>query len=159
MRRRTSLRTSGRTSVLPVPADRAWAVVASGRSGPQWYVDAGPFVFRDVVDRFLGGGARRGSPPGRDLLVPGDRVGFWDVTRVDPDELRLALLARVRAPGAVTCEVQVQPEADDACRLTSIVRFVPSGLLGRAYLVTDLAAREAVVELAHRKIMRDVTGS
>jgi hypothetical protein len=158
MRRGTTLRTTRRATDLTSPAADVWEVVASGRTGPQWYVDAAPFVFRGAVDRLLGGAGRRGPPPGTPLLAPGDTAGFWRVTEASagPDRRRLVLEAEVRAPGRVLLTSTVRTRPHGTSRLEQEVAFEPAGIVGRAYLVADLAAREAVLELTHRRLCADI---
>lgn len=162
MLRRTSLRTTRRASTLPLPADHAWAVVACGLEGSRWYVDAGPLVVRGLIDRLVGGGGRRWSVPDRPLLVRGDTVGFWRVWEVTdgPGEpggtRRLVLVADVRSPGRVTLTTTITPDGASGCRLEQEVRLDPDGLVGAAYLLADLPAREAVAELVHRRVVGDV---
>ena len=153
-----TLRTSRRTSDLVLSADRAWAVVASGRCAPQWYVDAAPFVLRGAVDRLLGGRGRTWEPPGTPLLAAGDTAGFWRVREAGRvgDRLRLVLEAAVRTPGRVLLRAEVEPLTGSRSRLQQAVSFEPDGLLGHAYLLADLPAREAVLELTHRRLLSDL---
>src|SRR5690349_1157728 len=74
-----TLHTSTRSSEVALPAETAWAAVASGRRGPRWYVEAAPFVLRGAIDRLVGGDGRAWDPPGTALLAPGDAAGFWRV--------------------------------------------------------------------------------
>lgn len=149
------LTSSRRRSTVPVPPADAWAVVASGRTGRQWYVDSAPLVFRAAADRLTGGTGADAPPPGRPLLRTGDDAGFWTV--VGADGSRLELVARVRAPGRVTLEVEVGPaEETGASTVTTTVHLAPRGLLGAAYLLVDLPARETVAELVHRRVVADV---
>jgi Protein of unknown function (DUF2867)/Polyketide cyclase / dehydrase and lipid transport len=155
MERRTSLRTSTRSSHLDLPADRAWpAVTAAGGRG-RWYTEAPPFVVRGAIDRLLGGAGRRWPVPTADRLADGDRAGFWEVREADDRTRVLRLEAAVRAPGTVVLTTTVAP-AIHGCTLTQAVSFAPSGLLGTAYLLADLPARELVVELAHRTAVEEV---
>jgi Protein of unknown function (DUF2867)/Polyketide cyclase / dehydrase and lipid transport len=156
MRRRPSLHASSRTSPLPVPAEAAWRAVASGQHGSRWYVDAAPFVVRGGLDRLVGGGGRRWSPPGRPVLAAGDRVGFWQVSEADPRARRLVFEADVRAPGRVVLTTRVSAAGASSCQLHQTIAFHPAGLLGAAYLVVDLPAREVVLELAHRAALAEV---
>lgn len=161
MRRRSSLTSTSRESHLSRPAEAVWAVVASGRRGRQWYVDAAPFVLRGALDRVAGGAGRRWEPPGRPLLETGDRVGFWHVTEADHATRRLVLTAEVRAPGAVTLVTDVLPDpagsgGPGGSVLRQRVRFRPSGPVGTAYLLADLPARAALLELTHRRVLADL---
>lgn len=150
MRRLTRLQTSGRASDLPRSADEVWAALVAAGPGSRWYVDAAPFVVRGALDRVVGGGGRRWPVPDRDRLAPGDRAGFWEVRTLDTTLRRLVLAAVVRAPGTVLLTSSVLP-APTGCELRQSVSFEPDGLLGTAYLLADLPAREVVVELAHRR--------
>ncbi|MCY7395931.1 MAG: DUF2867 domain-containing protein [Nocardioides sp.] len=156
MIRRTSPTTSGRATRLDCTPEQAWAVAASGRPGPRWYVDAGPLLVRGAIDRLLPGAVPQSPLPDRDLLEVGDGAGFWRVTGADPVARRLELTARVRAPGTVVLTTVVEPDGPQRCRLRQEVSLRPSGLLGVAYLVTDLPAREVVIELTHRRLVADV---
>ncbi len=148
---------------VDLAAERAWAVVASGADGPQWYVDAAPLVVRRGIDRLVLGPGHRHPPPGRPLLADGDEVGFWRVLAADHAARRLVLRAEVRAPGTVTLEATVEPDAGDSDAGGSVVSvavgFTPSGLLGRVYLLADLPARETVIEVVARRLAGDIAGS
>ena len=148
---------SSRTSTVDLPAEDVRAVVASGRRGPQWYADALPLVARGGIDRLLGGEGRRWPAPDRELLETGDRVAFWTVTRSTADEL--VLRAEVRAPGEVVLTTRLVALDAWHTHVEQTVVFHPSGLLGAAYLLADLPAREAVVELVHRRLLRDLSSS
>lgn len=153
-----ALRASRRTSDLLLPAEQVWAVVASGRRGPQWYVDAAPFVLRGALDRLAGGRGRAWEPPGTPLLAPGDTAGFWRVREATPegDRRRLLLEAAVRAPGRVLLRTEVEALTGSHSRIRQEVAFEPDGLLGHAYLLADLPAREAVLALTHRRLLADL---
>ena len=163
MERRTSWGSTTRASRVRLDAEHAWALVASARTGPQWYVDAAPFVFRGAVDRLTLGRGRRWPVPDRPVLRPGDTAGFWRVLEAGPvedgpvgDGHHLLLEAAVRAPGTVRLSTLVTPEGPHCCRVAQTVTFTPAGLLGRAYLLTDVPARETLMELVHRRVLRDL---
>jgi hypothetical protein len=151
--RGTSLQRSTRSSVVDLDVDLVRRVVACGLPGRRWYADALPLRFRGVLDRVAGGGPPQ-PPPGRPLLEAGDRAGFWLVEESTPSSL--ALRAEVRAPGVVRLVTSWAPDGDRT-RVGQSVTFEPDGWLGRAYLVADIGAREAVVELTHRRLLRDLT--
>lgn len=156
MRRRTSLTTSTRTSHLDLPADDLWATVTAAGGRGRWYTEAAPFVVRGSLDRLLGGAGRAWPVPLHDLLVAGDRAGFWEVRAADERTRVLELVAAVRAPGSVVLTTSVVPSLHGSS-LRQTVAFAPSGLLGAAYLLLDLPARELVIELAHRATVTAVT--
>ncbi|WP_090859915.1 DUF2867 domain-containing protein [Nocardioides lianchengensis] len=156
MRRRPGLSGTSRSSELEVSANDVWRVVANGHDRPQWYVDAAPFVARRALDRALGGAGRPWRPPGTPVLSTGDRAGFWLVEEADHAARRLVLRAEVRAPGEVRLESLVAGLGDGRSLLVQRVSFAPTGLLGRAYLVADLPAREVLLELVHRRLLDDV---
>ena len=147
MERRTRLHSSSRSSVVDLPGERVRAVLAGGQAGPHWSVDGG-------VDRLLGGAGRRWAPPGKPLLEAGDRAGFWRVVRSTRRELLLR--AEVRAPGTVELRTVLSSVDGSRTRVDQTVSLDPSGLSGQLYLLADLPARETVIELAHRRLLRDL---
>ncbi|WP_395659262.1 DUF2867 domain-containing protein [Nocardioides sp.] len=156
MRRLTRLHASGRATDLPLPADVVWSRLVAAGTGSRWYVDAPPFVVRGALDRAVGGGGRRWPVPDRERLETGDRAGFWEVRSVDPHGRRMVLEAAVRAPGTVRLSSTVLPRTPTGCVLRQTISFEPGGLVGSAYLLVDLPAREVVAELAHRHAVAEV---
>ncbi|WP_205471995.1 DUF2867 domain-containing protein [Nocardioides sp. SYSU D00038] len=150
MRRRSSLTSSSRSSTLAIPVEEGWVRLAAAGAEPRWYVDAAPLRFRGLVDRLVGGGGRRWPVPEHPLLRAGDRAGFWHVVEADRRARRLVLVADVRSPGRVELTSTLRARST-GCTLTQTVRLAPQGLVGAAYLLADLPAREAVVELTHRR--------
>ncbi len=162
MRAFPTLQRSGRSTTLDRPAADVWAAVASARAdddGDVWYVDAPGFVVRGAIDRLTLGQGRRWPLPDRDLLRTGDRAGFWEVREVDHDVRRMSMEASVRAPGTVRMEVSVADAGADWSVVTMAISFAPRGLLGWTYLLTDLAAREVLVELTQRALLADVAAA
>lgn len=156
---RTSTRT---TRARPTP-HQAWAVLASGGPGEHWYADAAPLRFRAALDRAVGGPGAPWTPPPRELAA-GDRAGFWRVVAAVPPTATgpsttargtLVLEAQVRAPGRVTLTVEVAASGTGSA-ITTTVRLDPRGVLGAAYLVVDLPAREVLTELVHRRMLAEV---
>lgn len=152
-----SLHTSRRTSTVEPTPDEVWAVVAGAGPGRHWYVDAAPFVLRGAIDRAVLGAGRRWPVPDGPLLSAGDRAGFWLVRAAGETARghRLILEAAVRAPGRVTLTLLVTA-AGEGSELDLEVRFDPDGVLGAAYLLADLPARQTLVDLVHRRLVRDV---
>lgn len=152
-----SLHTSGRGSTSPHSADEAWAVLAGAGPGRHWYADAAPFVVRGALDRLALGGGRRWPVPDGPLLRAGDRAGFWRVLAAGPTTTghRLVLEA-ARAPGRVRLELRVDGRPD-GCAVDLQITFEPEGLLGTAYLLADLGAREVVTTLVDARIRTDLS--
>ena len=74
----------------------------------------------------------------------------------DPRARRLVLEAAVRAPGTVRLTSRVLPRIPGGSTLRQTISFEPGGLVGSAYLLVDLPARELVAELAHRDTVAEV---
>lgn len=156
-----SLHSSRRVSTHPLRPDEVWAVVAGAGPGRHWYVDAAPFVLRGAIDRAVLGAGRRWPVPDGPLLAAGDRAGFWEVRAAGtrPAGHRLVLEAAVRAPGRVTLTLLVTAvggRAAGGSELDLTIRFDPDGVLGTAYLLADLPAREVLTDLVHRRIRADL---
>ena len=69
------------------------------------------------------------------------------------------LEAAVRAPGTVTLTVLVtgtETSAGSGTQIDLQVRLDPHGVLGAAYLLADLPARETLVALVHHRLSADV---
>ena len=149
---------SRRVSTHSLGVEDVWRVVAGAGPGRHWYADAAPFVVRGAIDRAVLGGGRRWPVPEGPLLRAGDRAGFWLVRAAGdrPGGHRLVLEAAVRAPGTVTLTVLVSAH-EQGSEIDLQVRLDPRGVLGAAYLLADLPAREAVVERTHRRLVGDVT--
>jgi hypothetical protein len=155
MRRRPALLSSSRTSDLDLAPAATWSALTAAGGRIRWYVDAAPFVARGAIDRVVGGAGRRWPVPTRAQLVEGDLAGFWHVRTLDRAARVLVLEADVRSPAAVVLTSSVA-EGRRGTRLTQRVEVRPRGLLGAAYVVVDLPAREAVIELAHRRTVAEV---
>ena len=69
---------------------------------------------------------------------------------------RLVLEAAVRAPGRVLLELRVDRHPA-GCTVDLAITFEPDGLLGTAYLLTDVPAREAVTALVDARIRGDLS--
>ena len=153
-----SLHTSRRVSTVAGTPDEVWSVVAGAGPGRHWYVDAAPFVLRGAIDRAVLGGGRRWPVPAAPLLAAGDRAGFWLVRAAGtrPAGHRLVLEAAVRAPGMVRLTVLVSA-VEDGTEVDLQVRFDPAGILGTAYLLADLPAREVLTGLVDRRIRADLS--
>lgn len=68
---------------------------------------------------------------------------------------RLVLDADVRAPGRVRLTLTLVPSGSDT-RVDLEIGFSPAGVLGAAYLLTDLPARELVTDLAFRSLLAEL---
>ena len=113
---------------------------------------------RGVLDRLALGGGRRWPVPDGPLLRAGDRAGFWRVLAAGTTATghRLVLEAAVRAPGRVLLELRVD-RLPAGCAVDLAITFEPDGLLGAAYLLTDVPAREAVTALVDARIRQDLS--
>ncbi|MCU0272008.1 MAG: SDR family oxidoreductase [Acidimicrobiales bacterium] len=146
---------TGAGSASPLPTDPAWAggtvledrrevlaapgvsaadvfAVASGIGGDRgWFAGDWMWGVRGFLDKLVGGvGTRRGRRHPDQLRV-GEALDFWRVEEIETDRL-LRLRAEMRLPGYAWLEWTVEPEGDRV-RLRQRARFVPQGLVGRAY--------------------------
>lgn len=135
----------------------------AGGSPTRWYADAAPLLFRSALDRVARGVlgdppvpavvGLRSAPAG--LLGAGDEAGLWRVVEADHEVRRLRLQAVVHAPGSVRATAWLTP-VFDGCRVHLRIGMRPSGLVGAAYRLVDLPAREVVVEGVARALLADL---
>jgi uncharacterized protein YbjT (DUF2867 family)/uncharacterized protein YndB with AHSA1/START domain len=144
------------SSLIGVPAERAWAVVAAVGGKGGWYVPDALWSVRGLADRLVGGpGVRRGRPDRP--LEPGDQVDHWQVEEVDPGR-RLLLRTEMRLPGQAWLELEVIPDGPDRCRLSQRAVFHPTGLTGHLYWGAMLAGHLPAFRLMHQGMVRAATG-
>ena len=140
------------SSLLDVPAQRAWAVVESVGGDGGWFVPGALWQVRGLVDRLVGGpGVRRGRPDRR--LRPGDEVDHWRVEELDPGR-RIVLRTDMRLPGQAWLELRVDPEGPGRCRLSQRAVFHPTGLTGHLYWAAMLAGHLPAFRLMHLGMVR-----
>ena len=156
MDRRLRLHRSTRATQLDRDPDEVWGVVSDAGLGPHWYVDALPLIVRGAIDRAVGGEGRRWEVPAHASLRTGDTAGFWRVTGAEKHTLEL--VADVRSPGRVVLTTSVRADGE-GCRVTQDVAFEPDGVVGQLYMLTDLPAREVVIELIHRRLLAEIAAS
>jgi hypothetical protein len=114
-----------------VTAADVFAVVAGIGGERGWYVGDWMWATRGLLDKLAGGvGTRRGRRHPDQLRV-GEALDFWRVEAIEPDR-SLRLRAEMRLPGYAWLEWRVEPDGDRV-RLRQRARFVPHGLVGRAY--------------------------
>ena len=96
-----------------------------------WYSYGYLWWLRGLADQLIGGvGIRRGR---RDpaCVLPGDRLDFWRVERVEPPNL-IRLFAEMRMPGRAWLQVEVD-SLNGCSRITLTGIYDPVGLLGEIY--------------------------
>jgi uncharacterized protein YbjT (DUF2867 family) len=125
-----------REVVVPpgVTAEAVFAVVAGIGGERGWFAGDWMWGLRGFVDKLIGGvGTRRGRRHPDQLRV-GEALDFWRVEAVEPGRL-LRLRAEMKLPGYAWIEWVVEESGGDdgLVRLRQRARFVPQGLVGRAY--------------------------
>ncbi len=113
------------------PAD-VFAVITGIGGHRGWFWGDWMWRLRGLIDQAMGGvGLRRGRRHPDDLLV-GDAVDFWRVDALVPNE-HVRLRAEMWTPGTAWLEWRIAAEAGGGSTIRQRARFVPKGLLGRAY--------------------------
>ena len=97
-----------------------------------------------------------GTPCWRPVTPPGSGASSRRRRRRGPARAAAAGRRAVRAPGRVRLRSRVDPVGRAADADAPDGRLRPRGTLGLAYLLADLPAREAVVELTHRRLLTDL---
>ena len=121
-----------RASTWADPSD-VYAVVSTLGGDTGWMTVDWMWHLRGLADKIVGGvGLRRGRRHPKDLVV-GDAVDFWRVESMETDRF-LRLRAEMKLPGHAWLEWRIGDGADEpTVEVVQAARFVPRGLLGRAY--------------------------
>lgn len=131
--------------------------VARGVGGDRgWYGFGWLWAIRGALDKLVGGvGLRRGRRHPDDIVV-GEALDFWRVDAIGDDLFRLH--AEMRLPGDAWLEWRTQPASDGAGRtlVTQRARFVPRGILGRAYWWVLVPFHQAIFPIMLRRMMRSL---
>ena len=107
--------------------------VVRGVGGERGWYGFGPlWAVRGVIDKLVGGvGLRRGRRHPDDIAV-GEALDFWRVDALADDLFRLH--AEMKLPGDAWLEWRTSPAPDgEGTVVTQRARFVPRGIMGRAY--------------------------
>jgi uncharacterized protein YbjT (DUF2867 family) len=121
-----------------------------------WYGFGWLWAIRGWLDKLVGGvGLRRGRRHPDDIAV-GEALDFWRVDAIEDDMFRLR--AEMRMPGDAWLEWRTAPSEDQPGRtvVTQRARFVPRGILGRAYWWVLVPFHQAIFPLMLRRMMRSV---
>lgn len=121
-----------------------------------WYGFGWLWAIRGSLDKMVGGvGLRRGRRHPDDIAV-GEALDFWRVDAMDDDMFRLR--AEMRMPGDAWLEWRTAPSDDHPGRtlVTQRARFVPRGILGRAYWWVLVPFHQAIFPMMLRRMMRSL---
>ncbi len=118
-----------------------------------WYGFGWLWALRGALDKVVGGvGLRRGRRHPDDIVV-GEALDFWRVDAIDDNIFRLH--AEMRLPGDAWLEWRTSPCGDGSGRtlVTQRARFVPRGILGRAYWWVLVPFHQAIFPIMLRRMM------
>jgi len=121
-----------RAITVAAPAADVQRVVRGVGGDRGWYGFGPLWAIRGAVDKLFGGvGLRRGRRHPDDIAV-GEALDFWRVDALDDGLFRLH--AEMRVPGDAWLEWRTSLSPDGTGTVvTQRARFVPRGILGRAY--------------------------
>lgn len=128
--------------------------VVRGVGGDRGWYGFGPlWAIRGAVDKLFGGvGLRRGRRHPDDIAV-GEALDFWRVDALDDDLFRLH--AEMKVPGDAWLEWRTEPAPDGVGTIvTQRARFVPRGILGRAYWWVLVPFHSVIFPAMLRRMMR-----
>ena len=131
--------------------------IVRGIGGERGWFGFGPlWAIRGFLDKLVGGaGLRRGRRHPDDITV-GEALDFWRVVAVDDDLFRLH--AEMRLPGDAWLEWSTEPLDGGRTRLTQRARFVPRGIMGRAYWWAMWPFHVAIFPIMARRIGNAANG-
>lgn len=145
-----------RTMTVDAPATDIQRVVRGVGGERGWYGFAPLWAIRGAVDKVVGGvGLRRGRRHPDDIAV-GEALDFWRVDALDDDLFRLH--AEMKVPGDAWLEWRTGPApGGKATVVTQRARFVPRGILGRAYWWLLVPLHSVIFPAMLHRMMRAVT--
>jgi uncharacterized protein YbjT (DUF2867 family) len=134
--------------------------VVRGVGGERGWYGFGPlWAVRGAIDKIVGGvGLRRGRRH-PDQISVGEALDFWRVDAVEDDLFRLR--AEMKVPGDAWLEWRTSTSPDGmGTVVTQRARFVPRGILGRAYWWVLVPFHAVIFPAMLRRMMRstDPTG-
>jgi len=130
-----TLFTADYSVTLDAPPTRVWDAVAHIGGDRGWYAGDVLWRLRGLADKLIGGPGHMRGRRDPDALGPGDALDFWRVLDVQPGR-RLLLVAEMKAPGAATMELKLEPEGSqgmETTQLSLMTSFRPRGLWGLLY--------------------------
>lgn len=113
-------------------AHQAFRVIEGIGGKRGWFFANVLWQARAGVDRLFGGVGMGNGRRDPDHLVEGDTLDFWEVEKIEPDQL-LRLRAKMRVPGDAWLQFRIFPLDEARCRLRSTAFFQPRGLTGFLY--------------------------
>ena len=144
-----------RTLVVGASAADVQRVVRGVGGDRGWYGFGPLWAVRGAVDKLFGGvGLRRGRRHPDNIFV-GEALDFWRVEALDDDLFRLH--AEMKVPGDAWLEWRTSPASDGVGTLvTQRARFVPRGILGRAYWWSLVPFHAVIFPAMLRRMMRAI---
>ena len=142
-----------RTLTVEASAAEVQRVVRGVGGERGWYGFGSLWAIRGAVDKVFGGvGLRRGRRHPDDIAV-GEALDFWRVDALEDDLFRLH--AEMKMPGDAWLEWRTAPAPDGSGTVvTQRARFVPRGILGRAYWWVLVPFHVMIFPAMLRRMMR-----
>lgn len=144
-----------RAIAVDAPASDVQRVVRGVGGERGWYGFGPLWAVRGAVDKVFGGvGLRRGRRHPDDIAV-GEALDFWRVDALEDDLFRLH--AEMKVPGDAWLEWRTAPAPDGVATIvTQRARFVPRGIVGRAYWWVLVPFHSFIFPVMLRRMMRAV---
>jgi uncharacterized protein YbjT (DUF2867 family) len=138
------------TTDVDASAANAQRVVRGIGGERGWYGFRPLWAIRGFMDKLVGGaGLRRGRRHPDEISV-GEALDFWRVEAIDEHLFRLH--AEMRLPGDAWLEWITEPLGEHRTRLVQRARFVPRGIVGRAYWWAMWPFHRAIFPIMLRRI-------
>ncbi len=140
------------STVVDAAPDAVQRVVRGIGGERGWYGFRPLWAIRGFMDKMVGGAGLRRGRRHPDEITVGEALDFWRVDAIEPDLFRLH--AEMRLPGDAWLEWVTEPLDGGRTRLTQRARFVPRGIIGRAYWWAMWPFHRAIFPLMARRIGR-----
>lgn len=151
-----------RTATTRIPREKIWRVIEGIGGDNGWYSVPLLWTVRGVLDKLAGGpglGGRRDPAH----LKEGDRLDWWRVEKIVPNE-RLILRAEMKLDGRAWLIFELSDVSDDngnptgETQYTQRALYYPQGLAGRAYWAAMLPFHRVIFPVMVKNILKAAEG-
>lgn len=119
-----------REALVDIDAEKAFSSISEGKE--IWHSFGLLWKVRCLIDRMLGGGARKQQTEESDELYVGKTLGSWRIEAFEEGQ-RLLLRSEMVLPGKAWLDISVEQCPNHSSKIRQRTIFAPKGLFGRFF--------------------------